>query len=85
MASFSIVIQNKKGLHARAAALFVKEIERFQSEVWVSFGGQKVSARSIMGLMMYRSPSKNSWTGFIVAKSPRKNRFIIVVSTRSSM
>jgi len=52
MASFSIVIQNKKGLHARAAALFVKEIERFQSEVWVSFGGQKVSARSIMGLMM---------------------------------
>ena len=52
MASFFIKIQNKKGLHARAAALFVKEIERFQSEVWVTFDGQKVSGRSIMGLMM---------------------------------
>ena len=52
MALFSIRIQNKKGLHARAAALFVKAIERFQSEVWVTLGDQKVSGRSIMGLMM---------------------------------
>ena len=52
MVSFAIHIQNKKGLHARAAALFVKALERFHAEVWVSFNDQKVSGRSIMGLMM---------------------------------
>ena len=52
MAEFFLQIQNKKGLHARAAALFVKAIERYHAEVWVMLKGQKVSGRSIMGLMM---------------------------------
>jgi phosphocarrier protein len=48
----AVVISNKRGLHARAAAKFVALAERFSANVDVSKDGQTVSARSIMGLMM---------------------------------
>ena len=47
-----VIIPNKRGLHARAAAKFVAMAERFSANVDVSKDGQTVSARSIMGLMM---------------------------------
>ena len=50
--SFVLQIQNKKGLHARAASAFVREADKFQSDIFVEKDGQKVSGRSIMGLMM---------------------------------
>lgn len=45
-------IKNIKGLHARAAAAFVKTIEPFDAEIEVERIGQTVSGSSIMGLMM---------------------------------
>jgi len=45
-------ICNQRGLHARAAALFVKTAHRFDAEIWVRKNGTIVSGRSIMGLMM---------------------------------
>jgi phosphocarrier protein len=45
-------IVNRRGLHARAAAKFVKTAETFDAEIVVSNRGQEVSGRSIMGLMM---------------------------------
>jgi phosphocarrier protein len=45
-------ICNKRGLHARAAARFVKLVEQFDAEIKVSKNGTEVSGRSIMGLMM---------------------------------
>ena len=45
-------IQNKKGLHARAAAAFVKCVEDLDAEITVERLGQTVSGCSIMGLMM---------------------------------
>lgn len=45
-------IANKRGLHARAAAKFVRTAGQFDSIVRVSFKGQEVSGLSIMGLMM---------------------------------
>lgn len=45
-------IKNKKGLHARAAAAFVKTIEPFDALVEVERIGQCVNGCSIMGLMM---------------------------------
>ena len=48
----SLVICNRRGLHARAAAKFVTTAERFGANVEVVKDGQSVSARSIMGLMM---------------------------------
>lgn len=47
-----VTILNKRGLHARAAAKFVKLAGQFQAEVTVTKDGTSVSGRSIMGLMM---------------------------------
>lgn len=47
-----LLIQNNKGLHARAAAAFVKCVENFNAEIQVQRLGQSVSGSSIMGLMM---------------------------------
>ncbi len=46
------VISNQRGLHARAAAKFVKLAENFAAEIMVIKDDMRVSARSIMGLMM---------------------------------
>jgi len=46
------VIANRRGLHARAAAKFVKLAAGFDAEITVSKRGQTVSGRSILGLMM---------------------------------
>jgi phosphocarrier protein len=44
-------IQNKFGIHARPAALFVKTVSQFQSDVQVEKDGMIASAKSIMGLL----------------------------------
>ena len=48
----SVTIWNRRGLHARAAARFVKLAWQFDAEVTVRKNGTAVSGRSIMGLMM---------------------------------
>jgi phosphocarrier protein HPr len=48
----TLPIANKRGLHARAAAKFVRTVGQFDAQVRVSFKGQEVSGLSIMGLMM---------------------------------
>ena len=47
-----LAIANKRGLHARAAAKFVRTAGQFDAVVRVSFKGQEDSGLSIMGLMM---------------------------------
>lgn len=47
-----LIIKNKRGLHARAAAKFVALAGSFKSDIDVERNGQTVSGRSIMGLMM---------------------------------
>jgi phosphocarrier protein HPr len=48
----TVTIRNKRGLHARAAARFVKLAWQFNAEITVRKNGNSVSGRSIMGLMM---------------------------------
>ncbi|HVI51192.1 MAG TPA: HPr family phosphocarrier protein [Candidatus Sulfotelmatobacter sp.] len=50
--SRSATITNRRGLHARAAAKFVKLAAQFKAQVMVSHRGTEVSGQSIMGLMM---------------------------------
>jgi phosphocarrier protein len=45
-------VANRRGLHARAAAKFVKLAGTFAAEVTVTKGHQSVPGASIMGLMM---------------------------------
>jgi phosphocarrier protein len=47
-----IIINNKLGLHARAAAKFVRIASGFQSEIMIQLGSREVSGKSIMGIMM---------------------------------
>ena len=46
-----VTIRNKKGLHARASAKFVKCAEGFSARISVSRDGQSVGGTSIMGLL----------------------------------
>jgi phosphocarrier protein HPr len=48
----SVTIRNRKGLHARASAKFVKCAETFDATVRVTRDGHTVGGTSIMGLMM---------------------------------
>ncbi len=47
-----VVIQNKLGMHARSAAMFVETANRFQSEILVKRDEIAVNGKSIMGIMM---------------------------------
>jgi phosphocarrier protein HPr len=47
-----VVIPNKKGLHARASAQFVRCASSFAAQVQVTCEGHTVGGTSIMGLMM---------------------------------
>ncbi|CDN42680.1 HPr-like protein Crh [Paenibacillus sp. P22] len=46
-----VVVRLKTGLHARPAALFVQEANKFSSEIFVEKDEKKVNAKSIMGIM----------------------------------
>lgn len=52
MPSRRVTITNQRGLHARAAAKFAKMAGAYDADIQVAKGGQSVSGRSIMGLMM---------------------------------
>ncbi|MBU0650410.1 HPr family phosphocarrier protein [bacterium] len=47
-----IKIENKLGLHARPAAMFVELASKFESTILIKKDNTEVNAKSIMGLMM---------------------------------
>lgn len=51
-----VVLVNRRGLHARAAARFVREAGLFDAEIHVAKDDMRVSGHSIMGLMMLAAP-----------------------------
>ena len=48
----TVAITNQRGLHARAAAKFVKLAAEYEAEILVERNGSEVGGQSIMGLMM---------------------------------
>ncbi|MEI7569425.1 MAG: HPr family phosphocarrier protein [Alcaligenaceae bacterium] len=52
MSQLEIIVSNKLGLHARAAAKLTQLAGQFSSDVFISKGAQRVNAKSIMGVMM---------------------------------
>jgi phosphocarrier protein HPr len=52
MISETITIINKLGLHARAASKPVSKASQFESEAFIEKQGNRVNAKSIMGVMM---------------------------------
>jgi len=47
-----VLIQNKLGMHARSAAMFVEMAGRFASRILVKKDDAEVNGKSIMGIMM---------------------------------
>ncbi len=63
-----LTIRNRKGLHARASAKFVKCAESFNARISVSREGNTVGGSSIMGLMMLAAGPGS--TIYVVAEGP---------------
>ena len=51
MAEKKVVVNLQTGLHARPAAKFVQEANKFTAEIYIMNGSKKVNAKSIMGIM----------------------------------
>ncbi|MEE8449185.1 MAG: HPr family phosphocarrier protein [Thermodesulfobacteriota bacterium] len=52
----TVVLKNKLGMHARAAALFVKAASKYRAEIKVARDDQKVNGKSIMGILTLAAP-----------------------------
>jgi phosphocarrier protein HPr len=50
--SRTVTIVNRKGLHARPAASFVKLASQFDAKIRINDGTKDVDGKSIMGMMM---------------------------------
>lgn len=51
MEKLTLILNNPDGLHARPAAIFVQEASKFKSDIEIEFEGQRVNAKSIIGVM----------------------------------
>ena len=49
-------LQNRLGLHARAASKLVQTASNFESRAEVSYDGKTVNAKSIMGVLLLGAP-----------------------------
>ncbi len=52
MQAIDILVSNRLGLHARAAAKLTQLAGSYASEIHISRDGRRVNAKSIMGVMM---------------------------------
>jgi phosphocarrier protein len=50
--SQEVIIRNRLGLHARAAAKFVHTATRYNSQIKVSRDGRTMDGKSIMGILL---------------------------------
>ena len=64
-----LTICNQRGLHARAAAKFVKLASDYEADVTVTKDGTSVTGTSIMGLMMLAAAKGTSIR--VEAKGPQ--------------
>lgn len=51
MVQKEFTIKNKMGFHMRPANVFVSEMTKFDSDIFITFGGNKINGKSIMNIM----------------------------------
>lgn len=51
MKELKVVVKNKLGLHARAAAMLVESISKYSSDIFIIKDDQEIDGKSIMGIM----------------------------------
>lgn len=74
MITKELLIVNKLGLHARAAAKLVKLSSSFQSSIDIEKDNQRVNSKSIMGVMMLAASCGTQVT--IIAQGKDEQRAI---------
>lgn len=52
----TLQLNNRLGLHARAASKLVQTASAFDCQAWLEFNGRRVNARSIMGVLLLAAP-----------------------------
>jgi phosphocarrier protein len=52
----TVRVVNSLGFHARAAAKFVAEASRFESQITVVFKDKEMDGKSILGLLLLAAP-----------------------------
>ena len=54
MIRLSVEVENRLGMHARAAAKLVREASRFSSDIYISRvdAEQRIDSKSILGILM---------------------------------
>jgi phosphocarrier protein HPr len=62
MPQITMQIRNKVGLHARPAALFVQEANKYSCNIWVRKDDQDVNAKSILGILTLGADQGSSVT-----------------------
>ena len=55
-----IEIVNRLGLHARSAAKLVHLTSKYRSQVWLEKDGEKVDAKSILGILLLAAAQGSS-------------------------
>jgi phosphocarrier protein len=55
-------LKNKLGMHARAAASFVKVADKFKSDVYVEHNGETANGKSILGILTLACPINGELT-----------------------
>lgn len=55
-------LKNKLGMHARAAAAFVRIAQQYQAEIFIERNGQTVNGKSILGILTLACPMGGALT-----------------------
>jgi len=58
----TLKLKNKLGLHARAAASFVRIAQQYKSEIYLARNGQSVNGKSILGILTLACPQGSELT-----------------------
>jgi phosphocarrier protein len=67
-----VTVENKLGIHARPASMFVRLANQFDCNVYVEKDGERVNGKSIMGLMMLAAGPGSKITVFVEGKDALK-------------
>ena len=51
MTQRKVIIMNRAGIHARPAALLVQVANRFDSDIFLENGSERINGKSIMGII----------------------------------
>ena len=74
-----VKVKNRMGLHVRPASYIAKLLQKKQSKVTLTYKGESVNARSIMGVMILAAP-KNAQIRVLVEGEDAKETMRLLVN-----